>query len=130
MSNLVRLSRLMPLAVFLTMSLMIQALVVTQHGHAAHGGHQDAYQSVIICADGELKEILVDAHGLPVEHGEAGSSCPMCLAAGKLFLQSAELPSLRAYFAQGQKLLPQNAYHGPRSRQPDRLSCLDPPTFI
>ncbi|MEM9278403.1 MAG: hypothetical protein AAGA76_07500 [Pseudomonadota bacterium] len=122
-------SRLLPLALMLSLGLVMQAFVMSHHGHAAGSGNTGDYQTIIICSDGEFREILIDANGDPVDGTGGVPHCPFCLAAEKLFLQASDLAYGFSLDITREQLLPAASYREKVSREPDTLNCLDPPYF-
>ena len=130
MRSIALLTRILPLALLLTISVLSQALSMNHHGHASGLIHSGELQTIIICTDGEFREITVDAHGEPVEEGDRLPHCPLCLASGIYYLQAAVQLFLLAPNVPAEKLLPVASYSKPKSREPDTLNCLDPPHTI
>ncbi|MEM8651313.1 MAG: hypothetical protein AAGF54_12345 [Pseudomonadota bacterium] len=130
MRSIARITRILPLALLLTISVLSQALFMSHHDHASGHVHSGELQTIVICTDGEFREIAVDANGEPIEEGGSLPHCPLCLASGIYYLEAAVQLFLLAPGMAEEKLLPVASYSKPTSREPDTLNCLDPPHTI
>ncbi len=130
MRSFAQLTRILPLALLLTFSVLSQALSMSHHGHASGQVHSGELQTIVICTDGEFREITVDVNGEPIEEGGSFPHCPLCLASGIYYLEAAFQLFLLAPGMAEEKLLPVASYSKPISREPDALNCLDPPHTI
>ena len=129
MKRLVKLARHLPFALLLSLAMTFQAFTSVKHAQAALYAASGELQTIIVCADGELQEIVIDDDGDPVDGNSRNiPNCPLCLAAGKLFIHHSvqvfdpvELAISKANF---------EAFKSEIfiSRQPDRLDCLGPPS--
>lgn len=115
--------KLMPLALSLAIAIILQSLLLTSHGLADQNDHD----RIVICANGELKEVSLETGQDAVDDVHKGIHCPLCTASGLLFLvePEAEFSPVRysvtlAFNANGRS--PQH-----NSNKPDHPNCLDPP---
>ena len=130
MSDFARLTKLVPLAILLTLALFFQSLVMSEHGRAASIGIGDAYHTVVICADGELKNIAIDSDGNPVDRDIEIPHCASCLA-GELIVLDHPAAEYEPVIRNTVSNISFNLHACPEaSNVPDHPNCLDPPRLI
>ena len=127
MRTFVHIARLLPMALLLTVALVVQAFVMVQHGRAMGFSPTADLQKVIICADGELKEVIVDSRGVPVEGPHSDTICPFCLAGEDHFPALASTGTVLISELDDGRLLPSNIKPANDDNTPDQRNCLDPP---
>lgn len=128
MRRCAQIARILPLALLLCLSVAVQALVMSKPGHAGAPSAFGDFHTMILCAEGKLREVTIDANGDPVEDKHDRSNhCPICLAGGKLFVQQPAFVIEQITRSVRALEFSNAATAAPVSSKPDRLDCLDPP---
>lgn len=118
------------MALLLTFALFVQAFVMSQHGRANVITPLTDLQSVIICADGELREVFVDEHRTPDEGHNFGSTCPFCLAGEDHVPAFASPGTAHVSLIDDGRLQPVNVKPANNDNTPEQRNCLDPPLAL
>ena len=130
MKGFIRISKLVPLALLLVSSVLVQALIVGQHSYARYLVAESEFGAIVICSNGKLVEIVIDANGNPVDKDSGRHDCALCTNGGHFHVNGngADFAVLARNFTVNNLLIGQ--YKRPTSRKPDTINCLDPPSVV
>ena len=123
MNLFLNITRVLPLAILLALAIISQTVAMAHHGVE----HSSASQFLVtICADGEVKTVVLDQDGTPSERRHEQTQCPFCIL-GKVF-GPVQHPTFQgpARYAKSVSGATHLNHSKVEELRPDSLHCLDP----